>query len=338
MQGLPDMQARHHGSKFPMWQKRKGRNPSLLGRSSIVYKLKLALLALLAASLPGFGQTPLQSTDSSATPTVSTPADSSDGRDRIFFSSDTERAGPLAHKLIANILLDQKEIWTSPFRMHANDAKWWIGFGALTGVLIATDKHTSTVFENSQGQISWGNRISRVGAAYTLVPVVAGFYGYGVLRDDPKSREVGVLGTEALLDSLIVAEVLKAAARRERPDSTKEKGHFFAHGNSFPSGHAIESWALASVVAHEYGKQSKLVPVVAYGLAAMVSTARFAAQRHYASDIVAGGAMGWFIGRYVYQTHVNHTLHKHAWLLPTVTPDFHPMERSYGVALTFATH
>ena len=39
------------------------------------------------------------------------------------------------------------------------------------------------------------------------------------------------------------------------------------------------------------------MPYVAYGLASVVSAARFTAQKHYASDIVAGAAMVWFIGR-----------------------------------------
>ncbi len=259
-----------------------------------------------------------------------------DARDRIYYPGDTERLKPLGRKLFSNIWLDQKEIWTSPFRMHRGDAKWWIGFGAVTGALIATDRDSSTLFKNSQGQISWGNHISHVGASYTLIPLVAGFYGYGVLRDDPKAREVGVLGTEALLDSLIVAEALKFAAGRNRPDSQGEKSQFFDAGDSFPSGHAIESWALASVIAHEYGRgHTKLVPILAYSLAGVVSMSRFAAQRHYASDIVAGGAMGWFIGRYVYKTHMDHAIHKHAWLQPRVVPEFQPAARLYGLYLSF---
>lgn len=257
-----------------------------------------------------------------------------DARDRVFYPGDTEQVKPLAHKLLANILLDQKEIWTSPFRMR-QQAKWWIGFGAITAALVATDRHTSTVFENSKGQVTYGNDISKIGASYTLIPLVAGFYGYGVLANDPKPREVGVLGTEALIDSLIVVEVLKPIGGRVRPDSAHgERRQFFDGGDSFPSGHAIESWALASVVAHEYGN-TKFVPVLAYGLAGVVSVARFGAQKHFASDIVAGGAMGWFIGRYVYQTHMDHSIHRHAWLHPHVLPRFEPAARSYGIALNF---
>jgi hypothetical protein len=30
--------------------------------------------------------------------------------------------------------------------------------------------------------------------------------------------------------------------------------------------------------------------------------------------------MGWFIGRYVYDTHMSHLAHKHASLMPVVVP------------------
>lgn len=258
-----------------------------------------------------------------------------DSRDRIFYPGDTETWKPLAGKLLANTLLDQKEIWTSPFHMRGEDIKWWVGIAGVTAALVATDHRSSNVFENSPGQVSWGNNLSRIGASYTLLPVVAGFYGYGLIRDDPKPREVGVLGAEALLDSLIVVEVLKPIAGRNRPDSANNAGHFFKGGDSFPSGHAIESWSLASVIAHEYGQGSKVVPIVVYSLAGVVSAARFAAQRHYASDIVAGGAMGWFLGRYVYQTHLDHASHRHLAARPRITPEFNPSQRLYGLALAF---
>ena len=252
-----------------------------------------------------------------------------DARDRIYYPGDTERIKPLMRKLIGNIVLDQKEIWASPFRMDRQQAKWWLGFAVATGALMVTDTKASNIFENSSGQIAWGKNISRLGASYTLLPLIVGFYGYGVSRDNPKAREVGVLGTETLADSLIVVQALKAIAGRNRPDAQSDRSEFLEGGTSFPSGHAIASWSLASLIAHEY-QRPKIVPVIAYGLAALASSARFTAQKHYASDIVAGGAMGWFMGRYVYQTHVNHAIHSHTWLKPQIVPVFQPAGGALG--------
>jgi len=203
--------------------------------------------------------------------------------------------------------------------------------------LIATDHHTITTFENSAGQVQWGNRVSNIGAVYTIIPLAAGFYGFGALADNAQARETGVLGAEAMLDSLVVVTALKYAAGRVRPDSTTgERGQFFDGGDSFPSGHAIETWAFASVIAHEYKhRRGAWVPFVAYGLAATVSAARFAAQRHYASDIVAGAGMGWFIGTYVYKTHEYHGSHRHAWAHPQIVPQVDPGTRTYSATLRF---
>ena len=74
------------------------------------------------------------------------------------------------------ILQDQKAIWTSPFHTAKSDAKWWVIFGVATGALIATDKWTEKQFPNTNAQVRLGNYTSNLGAAYTLIPISAGFY------------------------------------------------------------------------------------------------------------------------------------------------------------------
>ena len=256
-----------------------------------------------------------------------------DRRDRIYYPDDTERPKPLLKKLFLNIVLDQKDIFTSPFHINRENALEWLVPTAAVGALIPADTHIANAFENSRGQVRWSGRISNIGASYTLIPIVAGSYVYGAWRDNPKGREIGVLGTESLLDSLIVAGVLKEVFRRNRPDE-KNPGDFWGGGTSFPSGHAIQVWAIASLLDHEY-KHKKIVAITAYSLAGIVSASRIAAQKHFASDIVAGGAMSWFIGRYVYDTHMSHLAHKHAAFLPMIEPRFDPAQRSYGFTLAF---
>lgn len=268
---------------------------------------------------------------------VDTPEDQDtpveDRRDRIYYPGDTERPKPLLRKLFLNIVLDQKDIFTSPFRVNRHNALQWLVPIGVTGALIASDTHIANAFENSSGQIRWGGRISDIGASYTLIPIVAGSYIYGAWRDDPKAREIGVLGTQSLLDSLIVVGVLKQVFRRNRPDE-KNPGDFWGGGTSFPSGHAIQVWSIASLLDHEF-KHKRIIGITAYSLAGIVSAARIAAQKHFASDVVAGGAMGWFIGRYVYDTHMSHLAHKHASLIPMIVPQADPQHRGYGVALVF---
>jgi membrane-associated phospholipid phosphatase len=287
----------------------------------------LALVSPLCAQEPS----PLYITDGESCGGAPPVPAVSDARDPIYYPGDTEHLKPLGKKLLSNVWLDQKQIWTSPFRMNRHNAGWWLVFGGATAALLATDHRTANALENAPTQVRVGNDISKIGSAYTVVPIAAGFYLTGVLADNPKARETGILSMEAMLDAIVVYEVTKSIASRNRPNSTKEAGHFFSGGSSFPSGHAMTSWAFASVVAHEYS-ETKFVPVIAYGLATLVSGARFAARQHYASDIVIGAAAGWFIGTYVYHTHEDHRSHTHD-VLSRLAPDIRPSIGTYAVSL-----
>jgi membrane-associated phospholipid phosphatase len=208
---------------------------------------------------------------------------------------------PLAKEFAKNVLRDQKALWTSPFHMTRKNARCWLTFGAITSVAVATDRRTSRVLPNTPDQRTYSRDISQVGAAYSLIPILGGFYVTGVLAKNPKLRGTGVLGAEAVADALLVSEGLKLAARRQRPLEGDGDGRFFHGGDSFPSGHALESFALASVIAHRY-RHKKAIVIAAYGLAGVISASRFSGQKHFASDIAAGGVVGWFIGRHVFQT------------------------------------
>ena len=111
---------------------------------------------------------------------------------------------------------------------------------------------------------------------------------------------------------------LKSIFDRQRPLEGQGNGEFWASGtrwnSSFPSGHAISTFALASVVAHEYPHQL-WVKILCYSYAGGVVGARLAANMHFPGDVMAGGAMGWFVGDYVYGRRHNPALDKK----PTIT-------------------
>lgn len=212
------------------------------------------------------------------------------------------------------ILQDQRAIWTSPFHTSKADAKWWVIFGGTTAVLLATDSWTSKQLPNTKSQITVAKWTSDLGTAYTLLPISGTFYFIGLSAHSERFRETGILGFEALANAEILSTIIKISTHRQRPLDGNGNGDFWGSKGSylnasFPSGHAINSWALASIVAHEY-PHPLIIPVAAYGLATLVCASRFAARQHFASDIIVGGGMGWFIGDYVYAKRHNRELDK----------------------------
>ena len=74
---------------------------------------------------------------------------------------------------------------------------------------------------------------------------------------------------------------------------------------------------MASVIAHQY-PHPFIVPLLAYDLASTVVVARVGARQHFPGDVVAGSAMGWFIGDYVYGRRHNSELDQKASMVQKV--------------------
>jgi membrane-associated phospholipid phosphatase len=201
-----------------------------------------------------------------------------------------------------NVLHDEKAIFLSPLHINREDARWWILFGGATAALIASDRTITNNLPQTTAFTTPSRWTSRFGAAYTLYPLWATFYVVGKAGDNPRARDTGRLGIEALIDADITVNILKAITQRPRPEIKGESVAFFKGGDAFPSGHSIQTWALARVLAREF-PDHKIYSIVAYSLASTVSVSRFAGRRHSASDAVAGAAMGFFIGDFVYRHH-----------------------------------
>src|SRR6185295_4413960 len=183
--------------------------------------------------------------------------------------------------------------------INRENAKLWLILGGATASLIAADQHISDTLPQETSLTRPSKWASRLGADYFIYPLWGTFYVFGKADNSPRAPDTARLGIEALLDADITVNILKFATQRPRPEIQGESVRFFKGGDAFPSGHSIKAWALARVVAREF-PEHKAYAVLAYSLASTVSVARFGGRRHSASDAVAGAAMGFFIGDFVY--------------------------------------
>lgn len=260
--------------------------------------------------------------------------------------SPTPSSRSLEHEFFKNILLDQKAIWTSPFHLDQRDARWLAPIGLGTAALIATDRQTGDELAESSGQLQISRVVSYAGSIYGVAAVTGAFYIVGRTNHDDRARETGILGAEALVDSGVVVTVVKEITQRRRPTATKGRSDFWDGGSSFPSGHSIQAWSLATVIANEY-HDHRAVQIAAYGIASAVSISRFTGEKHYLSDILVGSAMGYGIGRYVYRAHHRVSssgggeeeegrLIERSGRWPAVTPVFDTHAHRYGLGLDWS--
>ncbi|MGH9968872.1 MAG: phosphatase PAP2 family protein [Pyrinomonadaceae bacterium] len=248
----------------------------------------------------------------------------------------------LERQFFKNILSDQKAIWTAPLKLHRDDAKWMVPVGVGTMALITTDRITGDKVADFDRLERPSRIVSYAGSTYGVAAVAASFYFIGRKKNDNRARETGILSGQALIDSEIVVHALKGITQRVRPQTGGERSEFFEGGNSFPSGHSAQAWAVATVIANEY-HDHPLVQVTAYGVASAVSIARFTGGKHYLSDILVGSLLGYGIGKYVYKKHHRQSssssddddqARESRW--PAIRPQFNRGARQYGVALMWS--
>jgi hypothetical protein len=203
-----------------------------------------------------------------------------------------------------NLFMDQKSFWLTPFHLSKKEWQWTVPLTFVGAGLLASDTDIEKHVPTSSSTVSHAATASNAGLAL-FAGAGAGMFVWGHLASDDEARETGLLSGEAGIDAFIDTEILKYTTGRERPFVGSGRGLFFKGGDSFPSQHAAISWAIASVIAHEY--PGPMTQLLAYGLAGGVDAARFAGQKHFATDILVGSALGWYTGRQVFRSHSHYT-------------------------------
>jgi membrane-associated phospholipid phosphatase len=219
-------------------------------------------------------------------------------------TTDQQYERPVSWKLLpTNVLDDQKHIYSFPARLEKK--RVWIPTALILGAtagLIVLDSHDAPYFRKTSTFNGFNNVFSGTATAVGTGLVPAGLYAVGLLHSDSKMKQTALLAGEAVADTEILATILKESTRRIRPASKPPNSNFAdtfyeGAGTSFPSGHSIVAFGVATVVARRYGNH-KWVPYVSYGAAALVAFSRVTLSAHYVSDVFLGAALGYSVGRF----------------------------------------
>ena len=211
---------------------------------------------------------------------------------------------------LLNVLHDQREIWLFPADVVRG--KHWkpaLGFVAGTAGLVALDPSEAPYFRATSSYHTFDQVFSSRNTGIGMAAVPATFYAVSLVRHNIYDQRTSRLTLEAVLDSELVASALNSTTHRLRPAEvpnapgyadtfTDAAGGLFTSHGSFPSGHTIAAFSIASVFACRYSRH-RWVPWIAYGLAASVAFSRITLQAHLASDVSAGAVLGYTISRYV---------------------------------------
>lgn len=212
---------------------------------------------------------------------------------------------------------DVKQAFTKPFHMKKRDWGYLaIGAGTFAAMTLA-DKPIQ------QRALRWRRENGTVRNISAQVTEFGGLYEgytlaavglYGLIFKKRKMQTTTLLATQAYIVGAAVMQSVKYVTGRTRPSfydpntiaTPTFKGPFHDMrdytgrriSSSFPSGHTTVAFAAATVFAREYSDR-KWVPILAYSAASLVGISRVTENKHWASDVVMGAALGYLTGRLV---------------------------------------
>ena len=128
---------------------------------------------------------------------------------------------------------------------------------------------------------------SVLGDGWVQVGAAMGTYAIGTFTSNRKAQAVGGELFRAQILNGVMTSALKVSFSRTRPDGSQ---------HSFPSGHASAAFASATILQREFGWK---IGAPLYAAASYVAASRLSENKHYASDVIFGSAVGIIAGRSV---------------------------------------
>jgi membrane-associated phospholipid phosphatase len=217
----------------------------------------------------------------------------------------------------------------------------WVGLG-FVGATVASFPLDEQWAEHLQRRGPQENRLLQRSASFFReighpgALIIGGtLYTVGRLSRMERIADLGLHGTEALVIGSVSASLLKSAFGRARPYVDIDQPSSFRLGRgykkdsfrSFPSGHSVAGFAAASAVTMEttrwWPKTTWVIGPMMYGGAAMIAVSRMYNNKHWASDVFMGAAIGTFAGTKAVRYHHSHPGNKiDKWFLdPSVEAD-----------------
>jgi len=252
-----------------------------------------------------------------------------------FSQPETEFIGTAFNKpYFKSYLYDTRDIIVSPAKASPRQL---LQFSAVTcaGIVIASQDARIRNFALDNRSLTT-QRIQEHflepwGSGKYSMPLLGMFYFYGSVKNDERSKQTALLGLKAFVISGIIVTIPKQFFHRHRPCPTAYGGSshpacatespfefdglfnikgdfqsfndyvnifFQSSNNSFPSGHSASAFAMATVISEQF-KYKKWVPIIAYSLAGLTSLSRIEANKHWASDVFIGAALGYSVGKFI---------------------------------------
>lgn len=187
------------------------------------------------------------------------------------------------------------------------DRSDWMTLGGMAGasaLALPVDKSLRREVQEVRGPSNhWLMRFGRhAGDGVPTVLMAYGFYSVGLFGGYEKLRVTGRLLFEGFFTAGATTSFLKTVAGRHRPYTNDGPFVFTPLGwenrlRAFPSGHSTIGWVTAGVLAKQI--DNTLADILLYSSATVISASRIYHDKHWLSDVIFGGFVGYTAADFV---------------------------------------
>lgn len=182
-----------------------------------------------------------------------------------------------------------RDVFSDYKHMFSVENGEWLAVGGAAS--LAIHQSDAWIAEETQEESATFNTALKGGSSYgnlaAQFPLAIGWWVAGHAMGSQRAASAGRDLVRAQISAMSWTYVLKFAVNRDRPNGDTR---------SFPSGHASATFATAMVLQEHYGWK---VGAPAFGLATYTALSRLTVNKHWASDVAFGAALGMVCGRTV---------------------------------------
>ncbi len=256
-------------------------------------------------------------------------------------AENTRQANPLVCA-IKTVGSDVANVFTSPSRITTKGVVELLALSAVTAgfVFRADDKiDEELALEGYEFSSQPFRELAKLGKVYDdvtptnfAIGLSATTFAGGLALHDKKLLQTSRLLVESVVLTKLFTSWSKGVFGRVRPYVNHGPRDFnlfkFSKSENFksmPSGHVSSAFALMTVIAKQYDHWYVEIP--AYTFAVSVAFQRMTSRNHWASDTIAGGALGYWVSSMLVQKQRR----------PSKNPslNFYPVGNHLGVAIQF---
>ena len=196
-----------------------------------------------------------------------------------------------------------------PVKWNLTDWAILGGIGSISYLLMHVDENVRTEMLKDRGYVKSIPMVFGTYYGEPITPAILGglFLAHGIAKDNRANKKLGFEIVQSYIYSVAITGLFKISFGRARPltgyDAFNFSPYSFKNDDymSFSSGHTAIAFAMSTVFYNNV--ESDVLKAISYLPAFITGFSRMYHNKHWASDVFMGAAVGYLVAKFIVDQH-----------------------------------